>query len=605
MQKAVILLPMENKLRKLSINKNPSLKMIIPMKTIQSSIFILLLLISFPVLSQVGIGIATPNASAQLEISSTTRGLLIPRLTTAQRDGIASAAIGLAIYNTSTNGIEFWNGTAWISLTLSSNIPSIPYTGATAAVNLGSYDLTVNGLTIGIGSVTGSGSSNTALGNTALISNTAGDGNTATGYAALNANTTGSSNTSTGVQSMLNNDGGSFNTAFGRDALRNNTSGNNNVGLGFQAGRYIADGTGSAAVIDNSVLVGYNSKVHASGETNQIVIGFNAIGNGSNTVRLGNTSITDVRTSGTYTAGTVTYPNAHGSSGQVLSTTGSGTLSWITPSTTATAYSGVLPSANGGTGVDNTGKTITLGGNLITSGAYATTFTTTNTTTLILPTTGTLATLAGSETFSNKTLIAPAIGAATGTSLSLSSSLSVNGTATINGTLNIPTAAASGKILTSDISGNASWQTGSVVVYTEIHGIGNGVTYAVGATISCLATVKADNVKTLFGNSYGWDNTTKKWIAPFTGKYRVTSNVYYNPNGSIVNPRVNAYKNGTEVCNITSVSQPAGSGDIATSTSAIIQLNKDDYIIWKAAGSGGASIFCFDYHTFFRVESVE
>jgi hypothetical protein len=45
---------------------------------------------------------------------------------------------------------------------------------------------------------------------------------------------------------------------------------------------------------------------------------------------LGNTSVTNVKTSGTYTAGSVTYPNAHGSASQVLSTTGSGTLAWTT-----------------------------------------------------------------------------------------------------------------------------------------------------------------------------------------------------------------------------------------------------------------------------------
>lgn len=58
----------------------------------------------------------------------------------------------------------------------------------------------------------------------------------------------------------------------------------------------------------------------------------------------------------------------------------------------------------GGTGVANTGKTITLGGNLTTSGAFDTTFTSTAATSLTLPTTGTLATLAGSEIFSNKAL---------------------------------------------------------------------------------------------------------------------------------------------------------------------------------------------------------
>lgn len=68
-----------------------------------------------------------------------------------------------------------------------------------------------------------------------------------------------------------------------------------------------------------------------------------------------------------------------------------------------------LSGAQGGTGVANTGKTITLGGNLATSGAFSLTFTLTATTSLTLPTTGTLATLAGSETLSNKTLGSPII----------------------------------------------------------------------------------------------------------------------------------------------------------------------------------------------------
>jgi hypothetical protein len=63
----------------------------------------------------------------------------------------------------------------------------------------------------------------------------------------------------------------------------------------------------------------------------------------------------------------------------------------------------VLAGLYGGTGVANSGKTITLGGNLTTSGAYATTFTMTAATGVTFPTTGTLATLAGSEAFTNKT----------------------------------------------------------------------------------------------------------------------------------------------------------------------------------------------------------
>jgi len=74
---------------------------------------------------------------------------------------------------------------------------------------------------------------------------------------------------------------------------------------------------------------------------------------------------------------------------------------------TAIGFSGgILSGANGGTGVANTSKTITLGGNVTTSGAFALTLTLTGTTTLTAPTTGTLATLAGVETFTNKSIVA-------------------------------------------------------------------------------------------------------------------------------------------------------------------------------------------------------
>jgi hypothetical protein len=64
----------------------------------------------------------------------------------------------------------------------------------------------------------------------------------------------------------------------------------------------------------------------------------------------------------------------------------------------------VIAGTYGGTGVNNGVKTITLGGNLTTSGGHATTLTTSGTTGLTLPTTGTLATLIGTETLDNKTI---------------------------------------------------------------------------------------------------------------------------------------------------------------------------------------------------------
>ena len=61
----------------------------------------------------VGIGTTVPNASAKVEIASTTQGFLPPRMTTVQRDAITSPAAGLTIYNTTVNCLQWWNGTIW------------------------------------------------------------------------------------------------------------------------------------------------------------------------------------------------------------------------------------------------------------------------------------------------------------------------------------------------------------------------------------------------------------------------------------------------------------------------------------------------------------
>jgi len=65
---------------------------------------------------KLGVGTASPHVSAVVDISSTTGGLLLPRMTTAQRDAISSPANGLQIYNTTTNQIQYYNGSSWQSL---------------------------------------------------------------------------------------------------------------------------------------------------------------------------------------------------------------------------------------------------------------------------------------------------------------------------------------------------------------------------------------------------------------------------------------------------------------------------------------------------------
>ena len=74
----------------------------------------------------VGIGISTPNASAALDVTSSSKGFLTPRMTTAQRSAISSPAAGLIIYNTDCNAFNYWNGTAWIPFPSNANAPATP-----------------------------------------------------------------------------------------------------------------------------------------------------------------------------------------------------------------------------------------------------------------------------------------------------------------------------------------------------------------------------------------------------------------------------------------------------------------------------------------------
>lgn len=80
-----------------------------------------ILFISSSFYAQIGIGTTTPDTSSILDVYSTSQGLLMPRLTTAQRDLIVLPATGLMIYNTTTNDCELNIGTPadirWLGIT--------------------------------------------------------------------------------------------------------------------------------------------------------------------------------------------------------------------------------------------------------------------------------------------------------------------------------------------------------------------------------------------------------------------------------------------------------------------------------------------------------
>jgi hypothetical protein len=202
------------------------------------------------------------------------------------------------------------------------NIPQyhfIPYTGATGPVDLGGYDMIVNGITIGRGAGNISNSiafgpgalatgntaqGNVAIGYNALNVNTSGQGNSGIGFNALRVNTTGTLNLAIGVNAMYNNVNGTQNMAFGNSALFYNVYGNDNVGIGQASllnttsnsnvgigsyslfsnniGRYnIGIGTNAGYEVTTgaqNTMIGYNTGRGITGGNYNTIIGANVTG---------------------------------------------------------------------------------------------------------------------------------------------------------------------------------------------------------------------------------------------------------------------------------------------------------------------------------------
>ena len=201
-----------------------------------------------------------------------------------------------AVTYPNTNGLANQVLTATAGGTLTWTTPAssgVPYSGASAALNLGAYELTSNGVTVGRGAA--SRSNNYAYGYAVLSANTTGNYNNAFGHQVLTANTTGQQNSAFGEYALPKNIGGNFNTAMGTGALRENTSGSGNTGYGQQA--LSTNSTGS-----NNTAIGHQADVTVDGLSNSTAIGNNAKVSTSNTIQLGNSSVTAVNTSGALTA---------------------------------------------------------------------------------------------------------------------------------------------------------------------------------------------------------------------------------------------------------------------------------------------------------------
>jgi hypothetical protein len=130
-------------------------------------VFAFFLIASFQLHAQVGIGIATPNTSAQLDITSTDKGLLIPRMLSTQRSIIPSPVAGLLVFQTDAPaGFYYYTGSAWLALSTGPSLVSrqtfsVPLLSSAGAYNTGGSTLFTFTLTsAGIYTISGFGKQN-------------------------------------------------------------------------------------------------------------------------------------------------------------------------------------------------------------------------------------------------------------------------------------------------------------------------------------------------------------------------------------------------------------------------------------------------------------
>ena len=212
---------------------------------------------------------------------------------------------GMIYYDVTDKLIKLWNGTTWVDLFADLGM-YVPYTGATGDVDLGDYQIDVkrllqsnNGLSIFIGEDAGlnddlTNNVNVFIGANAGKANTWATDNVAIGYNTLLLNVSGQKNIAIGTNAISATTESDNNTAIGYDAFYTiDAASSNNVALGGNAGKNIGDAN-NLINANNSIFIGQASKANANSETNQTVIGFNATGNGSNSVTLGDTNVTGV-----------------------------------------------------------------------------------------------------------------------------------------------------------------------------------------------------------------------------------------------------------------------------------------------------------------------
>lgn len=283
------------------------------------------------------------DASAMLDVTSTTTGVLIPRMTSAERNAILSPAESLLVYDNDEKLYYYFTAGNWVPLLNNSNgWTTLGNAGTNVSNNfLGTTDnnalafrvnnvhagLITNDKEVFIGYNAGVVNTDTAsvgIGSEVLLNNFDGTNNTAIGYHSMLNNVYGSENTAIGTSTLLNNTShsntavGAFaltnstangNTAVGAAALWQNTSGNSNCAfgvssLGLNTIGYYNCAFGYYASYFNTTgtfntAIGYHALYKNSTGDNNIAIGYNAgdaITTGYGNVAVGNDALGAITT---------------------------------------------------------------------------------------------------------------------------------------------------------------------------------------------------------------------------------------------------------------------------------------------------------------------
>jgi len=358
------------------------------MKFLNSILFLFISIICTA--QSVGVGTVTPHSSAALDITSSDKGLLIPRV---DPTDISNPSVGLMTYSPTDNGFYFYTGSDWqklgtvteisdadndtkIEVEQSSDADKIVFTteGQEAlSIHNGQIDMPFSNTNVFIGHDAGkndTGDNNVTIGWNASESSS-GSANVFVGSFAGSSNTSGYQNTFIGHQSGLSNTEGWTNVSIGKNAGSANTTGIGNVNIGFGTSFLSETGSGIVAIGNTAgyfnthpsgrnVFLGESAGKFNNGKNNTFLgadAGENAPGSGcifigrnAGTSEMGDNKLY-IDNSGTSTPliygnfsqdslivngdlsinSAYTFPSDDGLSNQVISTDGNGNLSWTTP----------------------------------------------------------------------------------------------------------------------------------------------------------------------------------------------------------------------------------------------------------------------------------